>query len=506
MYPGSINYKKIKNADSIKMNFPYIWSIYLNKIVSFWKETISHQANPPDRLYGLVPNEAYLSPDKVGEADVYWNGGSGRVAVGADIETMFAHELLHLLDQEGLHHAKWEYNNSKCEHKDESNYNKLMKDADYLNDTGNLDIVGFRLTAPGQEKLILKKTDNTYDVMTYCNPRWISEYNYKKLRLGFEDFSPSIDQLTNSSLSNQGDLMLISGIVYSDTMDVEFAPLFPLGPYAQADLDLVGDYCLEQRAADNTLLDSNCFDLTFYNYETGEIRNEDGFVRALQSYTDTKSIELTYLGGTIGEITASEHTPNVDLLSPNGGEIWGVDGSQSVQWQASDDDSDELHFALFFSPDDGISWSPVALELLGTQTDIDISVFEGSPAARLKVIASDGFHTSEDVSDNSFMVLQKSPEVIISNPTDETFLQHGYSAIFQGWASDIEDEAILNENLIWTSSLDGSLGSGEWIIAQNLSPGEHEITLFATDGDDNMSSSSITVFVGHRVFLPINTR
>ena len=53
---------------------------------------------------------------------------------------------------------------------------------------------------------------------------------------------------------------------------------------------------------------------------------------------------------------------------------------------------------------------------------------------------------------------------------------------------------------MWTSSLEGRLGAGEQIVARNLRPGVHVITVTGTNslGLSGSDSVSITVVPGRR--------
>jgi hypothetical protein len=60
--------------------------------------------------------------------------------------------------------------------------------------------------------------------------------------------------------------------------------------------------------------------------------------------------------------------------------------------------------------------------------------------------------------------------------------------------------------LAWSSNRDGELGSGTQIVATDLSLGWHEITVTATDSDNNTATDSIQIHFGHEVYLPLVLR
>ncbi len=54
--------------------------------------------------------------------------------------------------------------------------------------------------------------------------------------------------------------------------------------------------------------------------------------------------------------------------------------------------------------------------------------------------------------------------------------------------------------------LHGDLGSGRELLVTTLSAGQHQINLRAIDGNGMAASASVSVFVGHTVFLPLLLR
>lgn len=87
------------------------------------------------------------------------------------------------------------------------------------------------------------------------------------------------------------------------------------------------------------------------------------------------------------------------------------------------------------------------------------------------------------------------PSVTISSPDDgETFFLFEMPIALQGSAEDPEDGALTGESLVWRSDQDGTLGTGEIVVA-DLSPGEHVLTLEATDSEGGKAVARITVTV-----------
>ena len=85
------------------------------------------------------------------------------------------------------------------------------------------------------------------------------------------------------------------------------------------------------------------------------------------------------------------------------------------------------------------------------------------------------------------------PVVTITAPTDGASFEDGELIDFAGTATDTED-GDLSGSIEWTSSLDGSLGTGSTIMS-TLSVGTHMITASATDSDLATGTDEISVTV-----------
>ena len=92
-------------------------------------------------------------------------------------------------------------------------------------------------------------------------------------------------------------------------------------------------------------------------------------------------------------------------------------------------------------------------------------------------------------SGNSPPTINQSPVATISSPAD-TFFNEGENIIFSGTGTDVEDGQLNDNELVWTSSIDGIIGSGSTLITSVLSPGDHDITLAATDSSGATVTSS----------------
>ena len=107
----------------------------------------------------------------------------------------------------------------------------------------------------------------------------------------------------------------------------------------------------------------------------------------------------------------NNHAPSVTVTSPDGGETW--TGSQTITWTATDADEDPLTIDLYYSLDSGTVWHSIAEEEQndGSYT-WDTSLALNSDLSLIKVVASDGFLSPDDISDTVFTISNNHPPAI----------------------------------------------------------------------------------------------
>ena len=90
---------------------------------------------------------------------------------------------------------------------------------------------------------------------------------------------------------------------------------------------------------------------------------------------------------------------------------------------------------------------------------------------------------------------KKPPVTKIISPSDDSLLNTGESISFEGEAKYSYDGILTGDSLVWTSSIDGKIGTGTSFTKDDLTPGSHTITLTATDSLDDTGTDSIDIFV-----------
>lgn len=366
----------------------------------------------------------------------------------------------------------------------------------------------------------------TFDLMTYCSPEWISDITYEALRDHFvlpasqravqrADGAQQDGVLSPSSRSGRGiaegpvlsvaegskEYLVGSGYIV-DGLVTMTRPFYRLMyPAGTSDDPGEGPYALELQDASGTPLFTRYFDTVGDTYGIGKGM---GYFREKVPWQAGTARIVIKEGQTVLHIThVSANEPEVTLLSPNGGEFWPPYGEQTVTWTGSDADGDPLRYALVYSPD-GDTWKAIATNLVGESYTLDASRLAGSETARLRVVASDGVNTSQDDSDSTFTVEGKPPEVYVVYPLDGSVVPPGRLVVLEGAGTDLEDGPLTKDaDFTWWSSLEGELGVGRQLYFDDLMTGQHTITLEVADSDHFISQASVSILIGHRVYLPI---
>jgi hypothetical protein len=170
-----------------------------------------------------------------------------------------------------------------------------------------------------------------------------------------------------------------------------------------------------------------------------------------------------------------------------------VDGVAHVTWQAQHPTA-PLRFALDFSADDGKTRTRLASGIDATSYDWNTELAPGTEVARLILVASDGFHTVEAMTE-SFSIPRRAPVARISAPEHQgARTVAGRPLELRGSGFDLNDGLLAGKSLRWTSSLNGLLGSGASLTV-SLMPGQHLLTLEAISSAELVGSDTIDLVV-----------
>jgi len=339
---------------------------------------------------------------------------------------------------------------------------------------------------------------NAKDLMSYCGPAWFSPYNYTAIL----NHIPIVAAAT--STGQQTPHIVISGDIRNG--QVELSRPFWVRELAEGAYGDPGEgaYSIRLEDAGGAALFVRHFDVVTVAY--AEDHSPGHFHEIMPYPAETARVVFLYQDQVLRTVPISAHAPTVEVLSPNGGENWPDAGPYTIRWQATDEDGDELTARVLYSHDGGASWESLGVNLKGNELQVAAGILPGGDNNLVRVMVSDGVNTAFDDSDAPFSVSDKAPLALIIQPPSGTILYPDQPVILQAVATDPEDGPLPDEQMHWTSDIDGTLGEGADLAIPGLSAGAHRLTLRAEDSSGHVSETSITVIVGRSPYLPLVMR
>lgn len=169
---------------------------------------------------------------------------------------------------------------------------------------------------------------------------------------------------------------------------------------------LEGDYYLFLLDENGSVLSTSGFEVRFYQTDPdGGPLDEVPFVYRIEWKEGTKRIELQDKDGSVlASREVSPNKPEIRVLYPNGGEVFAINETIEIRWQASDEDGDALTYSLAMSLDSGETWLPIDIDIMDNEYEMSTEALEEGQNYLIKVRATDGVNTSEDVSDGAFNI------------------------------------------------------------------------------------------------------
>ena len=460
------------------------------------EETGVEPFNLPDQIYGFTARGGGLS-------DPAKYNGERRVSsglFGTSGPLTMAHEINHNLDS--VSPRTWgKHTTDADDDTDNNNWGCGAEggNTDWPRMNDEIGEIGFDTRLPWQESGTVQLTvipNNWPDLMSYCRSapesnalpnqepfKWTSEYRWEKHYLKFRPPSPfELGVVIPPEL-----VYYVSGTLTA----VDAGSLDPVRtlPGIPSTNITPGDWSLEVQNVGGSVLWATTFDVSFISEEGDEL-TEVRFRYRVPTQETAAKIVLKHLGSTIDTLEASANAPVINITTPSGGETWG--DSANVVWTASDADDDDLSFTLFYSPDDGERWFPVARNLLGTEHEFATTGLPGGTQGKLRLVATDGFHTVIAVSMGYFTVSDAEPSVVIESPLAGKIYRPREWITMRGSASLPGNDG---GGLSFAWFLDDELlDVGDQFSAQ-FDEGDYALMLVAWDEDGNFGTADISLLV-----------
>lgn len=323
------------------------------------------------------------------------------------------------------------------------------------------------------------------DFMSYSPNFWVSPYTYRGLIgdinnqpvpapsnvIGVEDPRENREQLyLNLRVDCEGKVELLSGFRMQGPSHRSFGRETP--------------HAVEVQDAKGRILARKI--LTLEEAHQDVTHSHTSFFEAIPMYNTAARLVFTcshqshptHIERTVFEIPSTSPTVEVEPLKvkkevPNAGTL-------ELKWKAKCGPGDKMKCMVCYSNDGGKTWRPVAMGLETSSYTVNLEYLPGGENCRLQVMASTILQTAT-AQTGSFVVAKK-PRVAVIGPIADVTGRRPSRHMELAGAAYSPDGCAEEEELYWSSSIQGHLGVGSHLIANNLVPGEHVISLVALDG------------------------
>ena len=345
--------------------------------------------------------------------------------------------------------------------------------------------------------------DLTFELMGYCAPSWISPFTYgnamNSLGVGTAPLAqavPQISALPAPQQTSAGNFWTISGVISNGA--VNFDPLFQQALNGPTDSGS-GSYQIQVQGASGSVLFTRQFEPWVPQADLDDFGDPYGppmFTELVPvQATAAKIVVLDPSNIPIGTVNLTGASPSVALTAPAAGANFS--GAQNITWTISDPDSTAFTTRVLYSDSSSGNWSELGdVESVAGANSLAVD-FDTLPGgtAQIMLLVSDGVNTGRTTSAPFTVPKKSSVTAQILSPSPNAIFKNGTPVTFQVNAYDVDDGVLDGSAVQWTSNLNGALGTGANLGVTTLHPGQHQITVTATDSDGNVATQTVSITV-----------
>lgn len=312
------------------------------------------------------------------------------------------------------------------------------------------------------------------DMMSYCDPVWVSDYTYKALYA---------DQVNNGAFvwAPLEENLVIHGSVAEDGT-VSLSPVYMLPTTAVTPQN--GLYEVEMLDTAGNVIATYAIDLLLAEEEGISAQAIHGVVPVPDGPVAELRVVEVASGTAVANRSLSTNSFAANAALKANTTLAQGNDTATVSWGIAD-----VPANVRYTANNGQTWTTVGLNVLDGSLDVDLSSLPGGGNGRFQIILADqGTPTRFDV-ELATPLADKQPTAWITGP--ET-VAAGAPAALYAFGSDAEDGAL--SDFIW--SVDGGAETvASALFLQDLAPGDHTITLRATTNSGQTAVASTTVTV-----------
>jgi hypothetical protein len=312
--------------------------------------------------------------------------------------------------------------------------------------------------------------DDTKDLMSYCQPQWVSDFTYQGLL--------NNQRIYGASVMQSGVGYLVRAALTDDGATLE--PVYALDGVTP-DAPQRGEYTVELLDAAGALLASHTVAAVEaegpYHYGEETVEHDHDHRHIYRRITavvpapvgPVARFRLIRDGVVIAE-RANDAAPPAVAASAT---IARNDATWTLSW------SNAFVPALVRYTHDGKRWTSLGVDLVGGRLSLDPQTLPGDGHGRFEIVLADGGGIII-VDGTPAAADDAQPQAWIDGPAT---LPVGAPLLLYGKASDREDGAL--DELAW--QVNGvSAGRGQTVFLDNLAPGEYHVRLTARDSAGNV--------------------
>jgi hypothetical protein len=332
--------------------------------------------------------------------------------------------------------------------------------------------------------------ETTYEIMSYCIPRWISPFSYSK----FATALGTTPVPAPPPPPVPGPFSTLSGIINGNS--IEFDPVFQIQTNAPVGMGS-GTHRIEVRDISGAVLFVRLFTPATSHTETasGDVDGPPSFSELIPVMPGAAQIViLDPTSVQIGVLNLGGASPVVQIVAPTSATV--LSGLQTISWTATNPNNRTLTARVLYSANNGATWSQLDQVVGANSTLVNFDALPGGNASALvRVLVSDGINTG-DATSAAFSVSRKANLTArILTPAMNSVSRLNDLVTFTADVYDVDDGILDGPAIRWNSSLDGFLGNGASLPITRLQSGTHEITMTATDSDNNAVTKKLTIRV-----------
>ncbi len=168
-------------------------------------------------------------------------------------------------------------------------------------------------------------------------------------------------------------------------------------------------------------------------------------------------------------------------------------GIVSLKWATQCDKDERVTSIVRYTNDGGETWRPLVMALDETEYKVDLDQLSSGKNCQLQVMASTLLRTI--TAETEVFAVSRTPAQAMISPVPQDGQTQQSEVVELAGCAYSPDGCADEDDCRWNSSLDGDLGCGEYLIANNLTPGEHVISFTAPDGVGGSTHAEYTVQV-----------